>query len=702
VASGRRLAAIMFADLVGFTSMAQADEAGALRFLRQEQRRVRPILRHHHGREVKALGDGFLAEFSSALDAVNCALELQRATDAGAGTNRSGPSGRLRIGIHLGDVVPDGRDLLGDAVNVASRIEPLADPGGICVSQQVVDQVANKVRARLTRLAPRELKNVRTPIAVYKFELADSAPAPPAAPARRRVAVLPMENLGDRAQDEYLADGLTEELILRLSRLQGLHVLARSSVMRYKATTKSVGEVARELGVEAVLQGSVRRAGDRLRIAALLVDPRTEEPVWSQGYDRLLKDAVDVQCEIAERIAGALQVRLAEGETEKLARGRTHDPEAYAAYLRGRYHWNRRTSAAFDLAIGEYEDALRRDPTYAAARAGLADVHAARALLEFARPTEAFPAARREAEQAIALDPSSPEAYTSLGVVRYQFDRDWAGAESAFRTAIDLNPRYPPAHHQFADLLKAVGRLEEAMTEVRAALELDPLSLPINTGVGHVLYLSRRYPEAIEQYRRTLELDPTFVLAHLWFGRPYLELGRFAEAIRHLRTARRLSHGSTMATAMLAHAYASAGRRREALELLRRLRARAEAEYVPSYWVGLVYVGLGDADAAFRWFDRAYAERSSWLTWMMVEPRFDRLRADPRFDDLLGRMNLRGLAETHRPPSIAAPRPGRPVREPVEGARITSAERRPGRRTTRSTRSARPGPPAGPPRRPPP
>jgi len=217
-----------------------------------------------------------------------------------------------------------------------------------------------------------------------------------------------------------------------------------------------------------------------------------------------------------------------------------------------------------------------------------------------------------------------------------------------------------------------------------------------------VLYLSRRYPEAIEQYRRTLELDPTFVLAHLWFGRPYLELGRFAEAIRHLRTARRLSHGSTMATAMLAHAYASAGRRRKALELLRRLRARAEAEYVPSYWVGLVYVGLGDADAAFRWFDRAYAERSSWLTWMMVEPRFDRLRADPRFDDLLGRMNLRGLAETHRPPSIAAPRPGRPVREPVEGARITSAERRPGRRTTRSTRSARPGPPAGPPRRPPP
>lgn len=699
----------MFADLVGFTALTQADEAGALRWLDAQRRRVRPILVRHHGREVKTTGDGFLAEFPSALEAVECALEIQAAPEAQRGPADGPGRGRLRIGIHLGDVVARGSDVLGDAVNIASRLEPLADAGGICVSQQVADQVANKIASPLTRLADRELKNVRVPVGIYKVEVSGTVAARPAAPPRRRLAVLPMENIGHNPRDDYLVDGLTEELIVRMARLEGLHLLARTSIMRYKGTTKTVGEIARELGVEAVVEGSVRVHEGRLRIAATLVDARTEEPVWSQTYDRELRDVFEVQRDIAERIAGALQVRLAGEEVRELAKARTLDPEAYAAYLRGRYFWNRRTDESLRRAIVEYREALRRDPTFALAHAGLADVYAAQALLEFVRPNAAFPLARQEAERAIALDPGCAEAFTSLGVVRFQFDRDWVGSEAAFRTALELSPNYPPAHHQYADLLKALGRFDEALREIRAALELDPFSLAINTGVGHVLYLARRHDEAIAQYRRTLELDPSFVLAHLWFGRPYLETRRFAEAIAETEQAFRLSGGSTIAAAVLAHVYASAGRRTEALALLEELRARSSTTYVPSYWIGLVYVGLGDDDAAFTWFDRAFAERSSWLAWVMVEPRFDRLRRDPRFADLLRRMNLPAPAATGplSPTGSVAAEVARFRAAPSAGARSglsVGSARRPrvpagpprGRRTTRPRRGPALGQPGAP------
>jgi adenylate cyclase len=674
----------MFTDLVGFTGLAQEDEAGALRLLEEKRRWIRPVLRRHHGREVKTIGDAFLVEFASALAAVECALEIQR-TDRDRSAGREAPVGRLRIGIHLGDVVGHRGDILGDAVNLASRIEPLADPGGICVSQQVADQVANKIAVPLTRLAPRPLKNVRVPIGVYKLELGEGPGVPLAPPpGRRRLAVLPIRSLGSASEDEMLADGLTEELILRLARLEGMHVLARSSVTRYRSTAKTVAEIARELGVEAVLEATVRRAGLRLRLTAMLVDAKTEEPLWSEAFDSELRDVFGVQSELAERIASSLQVRLAPKELEQLRRPSTSVPAAYAAYLRGRFFWNRRTADGLVQAIGEYEEALRQDPTFALAHAGLADVRTAQALLEFVRPTEAFPLARADAERAIALDAACAEAFTALGVVRFQFDRDWQGAEEALRRAIALNPRYAPAHHQFADLLKALGRFDEALTEIRTALELDPLSLAVNTGVGHVLYLARRYDEAIAQYRRTLELDPSFVLAHLWFGRPYLEQGRYAEAIAELEKALTLSQRSTMAMAVLAHAYASARQPAAARRLLAELRARARSAYVPSYWIGLVYVGLGEADAAFRWFDRAFEERSSWLTWVMVEPRFDRLRGDSRFARLLRRMGL--------PPGSAG--------APEKMARLPSKRSVPGRsratprrrRTTRPTRARVRGP----------
>ena len=677
----------MFTDVVGFTASAHEAEGEALRALEAQNRRLRPILRRHRGREVKTIGDAFLVEFPSAQDAVECALEIQRSENARPTEPRRGTAGRLRIGIHLGDVVDRSGDVLGDAVNLASRIEALADPGGICVSQQVADQVAHKIDVPLTRLPPRHLKNVRGPVGVFKVELGAAVTVPASGPGpRRRLAVLPIRSVGGGPEDAYLAEGLTEELILRLAAVDGLHVLARSSVMRFQGSTKPVGEVARELGVEAVVEGTVRLVGSRLRLTAMLVDAATEEPRWSQAYDRELGDVFEVQGDLARRIAGSLEVRLGPREAERLDRRSTTVPAAYAAYLRGRFFWNRRTEEGLGRAITEFREALGLDPSFALAYAGLADTRAAQALLEFARPVEVFPLARQDAERAIALDPECAEAYTALGVVRFQFDHDWGGAEEAFRRAIELNPRYPPAHHQFADLLKALGRFEEALLEIRSALDLDPLSLPINTGVGHVLYLARRYAEAIEQYRRTLELDPSFVLAHLWFGRPYLEQGRFAEAIAEVERAVELSGRSTITLAVLAHAYASAGRRGAARRLLRELLTRARTAYVPSYWIGLVYVGLGDAATAFRWLDRALEERSSWLTWAMVEPRFDRLRGDVRFRRLLARMGLPPGAPTVReasgrsPPDRAMPRGRRATRSSRGAARGRRGPRRAARR----------------------
>lgn len=315
-------------------------------------------------------------------------------------------------------------------------------------------------------------------------------------------------------------------------------------------------------------------------------------------------------------------------------------PNAYLDYLRGRQAWNRRTQDGLNQAIRYFEDALRLDPAYAPALTGLADSYSTLALLEFLPPREAFPKARRAADAALALDPNLAEAHTSLALIRFQYEWDWQGAEQTFGHALATNPNYAPAHHFYADYLKALGRFDEALEEIKTAHELDPLSLAINTGVGHVLYLSGQYDRAIEQYRRAVELDPDFMMTHIWFGRPYLEKGMYAEAIAELETAVRLSGESTLALAMLGHGLASAGRSEEATEILKQLRERSTRQYVPSYWIAVVHNGFRDRDQVMGWLRKAFEERSSWLVWANVEPRFAWLRSDPGFAALMGEMDF--------------------------------------------------------------
>jgi class 3 adenylate cyclase/TolB-like protein/Tfp pilus assembly protein PilF len=455
-----------------------------------------------------------------------------------------------------------------------------------------------------------------------------------------RLAVLPLANISTDSRDEYFVDGLTEELISTLSRIPGLRVIARTSAMHYKGTNKTIAQVAGELAVRTVVEGSVRRSGRKLRIAVRLIDAATEEDIWSENYDRELREVFAIQRDIAQRIGRALKLRLRRPPARGLQRAVAPATNAYDLYLQGRFQWNLRTEAGLRQAVRLFERAIEKDRTFALAYSGIADAWAQIGWLEFSAPTEAFPKAREAAERALALDDHLAEAHASLGFVRFLYERDWEAAERELRRAIALNPGYAAGHQFYADYLKAMGRFDEALTEMKHALELDPLSMAVNTGMGHVLYLARNFDEAIEQYGKALRIDPAFGPAHLWFGRPYLQKGMYDEAVAEIRQAVDSSGGSTISLAVLAHAYASAGKHSEARRILADLLNRARTRYLPSYWIALIFTGLDDVDEAMAWLERAYEERSSWLVWIKVEPRFDRLRSDPRFVSLVGRMRL--------------------------------------------------------------
>jgi adenylate cyclase len=635
----------MFTDIVGYTLLGQKNESLSLSLLEEQRRLVREILNRHNGREVKTIGDGFLIEFPSALDAVKCANDIQGKTREHNFPLPEEKKVHLRIGIHLGDVVESEGDISGDAVNVASRIGPFAENGGISLSRQVYDQVQNKFDLPLVTLGAKTLKNVATPVELYKVTLPWQQERIPSSTQldKKRIAVLPFANISPNPSDEYFSDGMTEELIATLSRIKSLGVIARTSIIRYKGLTKPVVEIGRELNVGTVLEGSVRVAGKKLRITAQLIDAGTEEHLWAETYDRNLEDAFAIQTDIAKRITKALRVRVLRSETLRLERKATGIPDAYSLYLKGRHSLNTRTEKGLKVAIQHFEASIKHDQKFALAYTGLADAYSILASysLEYVPPKEGFPKAKTAAEKALSLDDHLAEAHASLGLVKFYYEWDWNGAEAEFKKALELNSGYAQAHQYYADFVKSFGRFDEALEEMRKALVLDPLSYSINTGIGHVLYLSRQYDLAIDQYRKVVESDPSFVPARLWFGRPYLQKGMFKEATEQVEEAVKLSHETTVSLATLAQAFAAAGRIGDAKKLLDKLSTRATEQYVPSYWIALVYTSMGNKDEAMKHLERAFLERSSWLVWANVEPRFDPLRSDARFTSLLARIGFK-------------------------------------------------------------
>lgn len=640
----RRLAAIMFTDMVGFTALAQRDETLAMRLLDEQRRLVREVLAAYKGREIDTIGDGFFVEFASSLDAVNCAVAIQSALKDWNAQHPAENRVLIRIGIHLGDVLHRGREVSGDAVNIASRIEAMAPPGGVCITAQVYASVFNKVEVQFETMGIPELKNVLTPIEVYRVVGYGEDGSRPArirtGLPKDRIAVLPFVNISPDQVDEYFADGMTEELISSVSMIKGLRVIARTSVMRYKRAHKPIAEIGRELNVGSILEGSVRKVGPKIRISVQLIETSKEEPSWSHKYDREVKDVFAIQSEIAQHVAEALKDHIFGGKHREEPRTTTFSTEAYMSYLRGRQLYNKRTEEDLKKAVSFFEKALSIDGNYARAYVGLADSYAALALLEFMAPNEAYPKAKEAVRQALALNAGLAAAHTSLGLIKFQYDWDWKGAEDEFTEAISNNFNYAPAHHFFADYLKAMGRFDEALAEIQKARELDPLSLAINIGVGHVLYLSGQYDRAIEEYKKAVELEPNFMATHVWFGRPYLEKGMFLEAIEELETAVSLSGESTIALAMLGHALASSGRNAKAMQILEKLMEKSGSQYVPSFWIAVIYNGFRDKEQVIAWLQKAFEERSSWLVWSNVEPRFVWLRDDPDFAALMRAMKF--------------------------------------------------------------
>jgi tetratricopeptide (TPR) repeat protein len=347
-----------------------------------------------------------------------------------------------------------------------------------------------------------------------------------------------------------------------------------------------------------------------------------------------------VQSDVAEQIASALQAQIKPAEEQSIKRQPTQNMAAFESNLQGRVYLGRRTEDQLRQAIAAFERAIDQDSNYARAYTGLADAYIAMSLFEYLPSREAFPKAMDAAERALKIDPTLADAHASLGLAKFQYSWDWERAEAELTSAIKLNPNYAPAHHFFADYLKGMGRFDEALEQIRIAQSLDPLSLPIAAGVGHVLYLSRQYDAAIEAYKSALMLDPRAVLTRLWFGRPYLQKGMYEEAVGEIQQAVELSRRSTITLAVLGHAQAAAGNGSEADEILKTLQDRSRETYVPSYWIAFIYVGRAEKDKALEWLEKAFEERSAWLAWVNVEPRFDPLREERRFNDLLNRIGF--------------------------------------------------------------
>ena len=455
------------------------------------------------------------------------------------------------------------------------------------------------------------------------------------------LAVLPFENLSGDPEQEFFSDGLTEEMIAQIGKLSRdrLSVIARSSVAKYKNGKATAGEIGKELKADYLVQGSVRRSFDRVRITVQLIQPTNQTDLWTESYDRELKDVLAVQDSVVRSIAGQIHLALSEEQKTQLATPRQTKPEAYVAYLKGRYYWSKRTAESMEKAEPYFQQAIDIDPTYAEPYSGLADCNSGLAWHGFKSPSDALPKAEQAARKAVEIDPQSAEAHASLGLV-LSHRWDWAGAESEFKRALELDPQYANAHHWYGDYLSMRGRHEDAIAEARRALELDPLNLMISTWLGRRYYLSGNYSSAVAQNRDSVELDTNFAAAHLQLGQDYIQADSFIEGVKELRLAASLSGHDPLYAAQVAAALAARGQSREALRIVHELEVTSKTRYVSPYAVAQIYAALGSEQETLQWLQAAYDDHSVWMGYLAVDPVFLRYRSSSRFKDFIRRLGL--------------------------------------------------------------
>jgi TolB-like protein/Tfp pilus assembly protein PilF len=603
---------------------------------------VRPFFAKHNGREVKTIGDAFLVEFVSALEAIRCAYEVQQSMHEMNLGRSPEKQIQLRIGVHLGDVIHRENDVYGDAVNVASRIEPLAAPGGVCVTEQVYDHIRNKFEFPLLSLGRKELKNVGEPVEVFRVVMPWEQPVTPkeAAPLpQNRIAVLPFANFSPDPNDEYFADGMTDEIISTVSGISGLSVISRTSVMRYKQTTKSTTEIGRELKAGKLLEGSVRKSDKRIRITVQLIDTENDAHLWAQSYDRKMEDVFETQSDIAHRVADVLKLPM-----PRLAEGRTENVDAYNLCLRARSLWNKRTREGNEQAIILFEDALKIDPDSARATAGLADCYFIAGDWRFMDPEEGHAKAKQLVKRALELDNTLPEAYATLGMLYYR-EHDYDKAEMELKKAISLNPNYATAHLWYSIVLRDICRLDEGIEEGKKANELDPLDPNAMFHLVVSYYYAGRSDDSMTVCTRLIQTEPGFANAYMARFFFHLFKGAKEEALRDLQTYRRLTNHELEYRIHRAYLEAFLGNKDESQRLIEEVLPLIEKEQSPEVLdarghLGEVYAVMGDREHFFKWADYA-VDRHLWTAGdLRYDPTLRDMRGDPRFVELFKKLGL--------------------------------------------------------------
>ena len=686
----RKLAAIMFTDMVGYSALSQRDEALALELLGEQQRLLRTQFALFNGREVKVTGDGFLVEFPSALEATQCAIETQRAIAARNATQPAERHIRVRVGIHVGDVVHREADMYGDGVNIAARIEPLAQGGGICLSETVYAQVQNKLKVPLQKLELTQLKNIETPMEVYRVVLpwetgvntaagrqsvrktprslrwfmmgvaalvafntllfwrfivspgpSQSTPKLPSITpeALKSIAVLPFVNMSADKDNEYFSDGITEEILNALARTPGLRVAARTSAFSFKGKNESVQRIGEALNVSTLLEGSVRRAGNQLRITAQLINVADGFHLWSDTFDRKAEDVFTIQTEVAQRVQEALKLKLRAAASPNATLVGTDNLEAYDLYLRARQFWNQRTGADVHRAIGLFQQAIEKDPKFATAYAGLASSYVLLPDYASVPVREAIPKARAAARRALELDGRLAEAHTVLGMC-LEWDWDLAGAENEYTQASRLNPNYATTYHWHSWLMRALGKTNEALAEIRKAQTVDPLSAVIQDNLGCRLLDLGQYDAALAEIDKALQLSPEFVSAHVDRGNVLLAQKKVLQAIVELEKTRDKAGDMPAFLANLGYAYARDGRTNEARQILEKLKGIAAGGGAPFWPIAFVHLGLGEMDQAFVWLERATESRMEDPRVWKTDPLMADVVKDPRYAALLKKFRL--------------------------------------------------------------
>lgn len=667
----RQLAAIMFTDIVGYTAMMQANEQKAVAVIKHYNSSLEKLVTQYNGQVLNYYGDGSLCIFPNATDAANCALDLQKEL-------KDDPGVPLRIGLHIGEVFFENEKALGDGVNVASRVQSLGQENTILVSGEFYDKIKNNLSFSTVSLGRFDFKNVVTSLEIYavsneglfipqrskmegKLKKTSGKKGIIIATSLiilfcaagfliykrfltgkandQSIAVLPFVDMSADKDQEYFSDGMSEELLNLLSKIPSLKVISRTSSFSFKGKNLDVRKIGENLGVENILEGSIRKSGNTIRITAQLIEVRNGTHLWSETYDREMKDVFVIQDEISKMIVDILKIELTGKHANQLARGFTKNTEAYEDYLKGRYHWNMRTDDGIKKAINYFEDAAKKDSNYAAAYAGLADTYLTLFDYDLMSIEESTSKAKEAAQHALKINPMLAEAHNSLAHINLH-EWKWEIAEKGFQKAIELDPAYVLAHHWYALCLTAIGKSNEAVNEMKKARELDPLSTRVNADLGMAYLAAKRYDEAIEQEKNTMELNPKAAGAYWIRGMAYQQKKMFGEAIKDYRQALELSPEDQNYLAALGHVYASSGNNSAARNILDTLFVLNKKEHVSPFFFALVFAGLNDKEMALEWLEKSYEEKSGSVRYLKMEPRLQNLRNEPRYAALMKKIGL--------------------------------------------------------------